>query len=91
VFTLPPARGNGIEDVFTLRAGATQARVQSVTLGTTTLIRVLTQANGQESVSAWTHARSGSTYAIGSVGGENGQRVILLEGAESPLSAPLGE
>jgi len=88
VFTLPPSRGNAIEDVLMLNSGASQVRVQSVTLGETTLVRVLTQANGQERVSTWARTQIGAALSVGSVSAD-GKRVILLEGAEKSLTAPL--
>ena len=90
LFTLPASRGNAIGDVVTLSSGSAQVRVQSVTLGKTTLVRVLTEANGQEHASAWANAQVGATLSVGSVSAD-GKRVILLEGAEKPLAAPLAQ
>jgi len=88
LFTLPASRGNAIGDVVTLSSGSAQVRVQSVTLGKTTLVRVLTEANGHEHASAWANAQVGAPLSVGSVSAD-GKRVILLEGAEKPLVAPL--
>ena len=90
LFTLPASRGNAIGDVVTLSSGSAQVRVQSVTLGKTTLVRVLTEANGQEHASAWANAQVGATLSVGSVSAD-GKRVILLEGAEKPLAASLAQ
>jgi len=88
IFTLPASQGNAIEDVQMLRAGNALLRVQSVTFGTTTWVRVLTETDGRQSSSAWSPAHIGDTLTIGSFTG-NGQRLILLEGAESSLTVPL--
>ena len=88
VFALPAAHGNGIIDVLVLRSGNAEAHVQSVTLGDATLVRVLTRMGNAESVSAWAHAHIGATLAIGSVAASDGQRLILLEGAERSLAVP---
>jgi uncharacterized repeat protein (TIGR01451 family) len=88
-FKLPASRGNAIENVLTLGSGSAHVHVQSLTLGKTTLVRVLTEANGQERASAWASAPVGATLSVGSVSAD-GKRVILLEGAEKSLGAPLG-
>jgi len=90
VFTLPASRGNAIEDVLALRSGDALTRVQSVTLGTATLVRVLTDVNGQQHASTWARARVGATLVVGNATISSGQHLILLEGAEKSLAAPLG-
>jgi hypothetical protein len=87
VFVLPAATGNGVTDVYKLQSG--NLRVQSVTLGKVTLVRLLAREDTQEHASAWVSAQVGARLAIGSVNGMGDQPVILLEGAMQSLALPL--
>jgi uncharacterized repeat protein (TIGR01451 family) len=85
VFTLPATRGNAIMDVLVLHSGNIEVHVQSVNLGDATLVRVLTRMGSAENVSTWARAQIGATLAVGGITASNGERVILLEGAERSL------
>jgi len=87
-FALPPPSGARIDDVLDACDASECVAVQRMPLAATNvLLRLMHRdAQGREHVSPWTAARSDATLAIGGMDGENGVRLILLEGGAAPLA-----
>ncbi len=89
-FGLPPASGDGIDTIRTLRDGDTVIKIQRLALGQTVWVRLLQHPDkGEERTSTWVLTQVGVNLSIGSVAGEDGQRILILEGASQALSLPL--
>lgn len=89
-FVLPPARDQCIDAVLRVRAHGEDLRVERVTFGTTTLLRLLRRdANGNESASNWTSVDPGARLSIGIVRVGDTTHA-LLEGAQAPLELDAG-
>ncbi len=80
----------GITTVRSLRAGAMRVDVERLVLARGQYVRLrLHPAKGGEHATRWTPFQPGQPLAIGSVAGQHGQRLLLLEGAARPLALPL--
>lgn len=67
-------------------------RLERVNHGEWPLIRLVTvEHNGHEHASRWVASEVGATVAVAISNGEPGPRMLLLEGAESPLGMALPE
>lgn len=89
-FRLPPPSSDDIDTVRTLRNGDTVIRIQRLTLGQATWVRLLQHPHsGEERASAWMTVAADANLSTGSVAGKRGQRIILLEGARHALSLPV--
>ena len=86
VFTLPKPHGNWVDAVKILREGSIEVRVERIALAGSEYVRLLQHpASGTEHASAWVAVEHDATLVIGSVAGANGERFVMMEGAQQPL------
>jgi hypothetical protein len=93
VVTVPSTPGQAPVDVI-LTAGAANNgsgfRVERLNLGATPSVRLVVVAQDRsERASLWAATIGGARLTLATVDAADGSRVLLLEGAESPLAMPM--
>lgn len=92
LLVVPPARADGIVPLHVFDVSGQHFEVQRLGLAGRNFVRLLARDdNGRERASRWAGAPTATPLALGSVAGDDGLHLILLEGASQSLILPANE